>query len=60
MKPDELKLKSDLINKIMYAVNAQAVGKQNARRADGDMFFVLAFRSNEELKDICKKSGIKI
>lgn len=60
MKPDELKAKSDLINKIMYAVNAQAAGKQNARRADGDMFFALAFRSNEELMDICKKAGIPL
>jgi hypothetical protein len=56
----ELKAKGELINKIMYAVNANAAGKENGRRADGDMFFALAFKTEKELKEICNKAGIPI
>lgn len=56
--------KAELIREILMAVNAHAEatkGTQNAsKRADGDMFFTLAFLSEEELTKICKKANIKI
>ena len=56
--------KAELIREILTAVNANAEatrGTQRAtKKADGDMFFALAFRTEKELKEICKKAGIKV
>lgn len=56
--------KDDLIREILTAVNAGAEstkGTQFAtKKADGEMFFSLAFLSEKKLKNICKKIGIKI
>lgn len=51
--------KSEIIREILMAVNANAE-RTNGIKADGDLFFSLAFRSVKELQDICKKTGIKL
>lgn len=56
--------KEKLIQDIIYAVEMNAVTKDNTKwetkHADGDLFFALAFRTEDELKQICKDSGIII
>jgi hypothetical protein len=32
----------------------------NGCKVDGDMFFALAFRTEDELRDICREMNIKI
>ena len=55
--------KSEMIREIALAINASAAataGTNNAtKKYDGDMFLALAFRSEKELEEICKKTGIK-
>jgi hypothetical protein len=49
--------KAQMINAIMETANIAALsaGKEFDR---GDMFFSLAFRTDRELKKICKQIGI--
>jgi hypothetical protein len=49
--------KAQMINAIMETANIAAIsaGKTFDR---GDMFFTLAFRTNRELKALCKKLGV--
>ncbi len=42
--------KAQLIQQILSQVNAHAVGK----KADGDLFFRLAFMSENDLRNLCK------
>lgn len=55
--------KAELIREILMAVNANAEatkGRQNAtKKADGDLFFSLAFMTEKQLTKICKQIGIK-
>ena len=54
--------KDTMIREILMAVNANAEatrGRQNqTRRADGDLFFSLAFMTEKQLIKICKQIGI--
>lgn len=54
--------KAVMIREILAAVNAQAERSKDwvkpSKRADGDLFFSLAFLSEEELLEICKEAGI--
>jgi hypothetical protein len=56
--------KAEIIREILMAVNASAEatkGTQNAtKKADGDLFFSLAFCTKKELLEICKKAEIKV
>ena len=55
--------KGEMINEILGAVNAQAERTKGSihqtLKADGRLFFSLAFLTEIELKKICKKIGIK-
>ena len=56
--------KAEIIREILTAVNAGAEstkGTQFAtKKADGDMFFSLAFMTVKELTQICIKAGIPL
>jgi hypothetical protein len=51
--------KAQMINAIMEVANSAAIcaGKEFDR---GDMFFTLAFRTDRELKALCKKLRIAV
>lgn len=50
--------KASMIQEILMAVNLRAGGTQ--KHADGELFFTLAFRTEAELKELCKEIGIRI
>jgi len=56
--------KKEIIREIIMAVNANADRTKNypfpAKKADGDLFFHLAFRTEKELIEICQKTGIRL
>lgn len=56
--------KADMIREVLMAVNNQAERTRGTifqtKKANGDLFLTLAFRTDRELKEICKKVGIKL
>jgi hypothetical protein len=56
--------KGEMIKEIIMAVNAQSERTKGTmfqtKKADGDLFFTLAFRTEKELKAICGEVGIKL
>lgn len=56
--------KGEIIREILMAVNARAEQTKGThyatQKADGSMFFKLAFMEEKDLKQICKLSGIKL
>ena len=53
--------KDSMIQEILMAVNLRAISSNGTKQhADGNLFFSLVFRTEQELKEICKEVGIKI